>query len=752
MKLNKGLGGLQCLQSLQGQICLYLLVSAAIFFIPSITKAEGEIPITLRIEEQEAGVVNTTINLPESCDVVDTTTTTPTHFTGYKAICVLQTAQEQGLITFQVTNWGFGFALDEINTTANAADWSQLWILRQNNATTLTGIDGVVMNANDELLLTFGPWPMEPLKISLSTTTPQVGVTTTVNTDVWNDISNAFEPFNSTTTLLAGNSDFIETHESETGIFEWVPIVTGTLYVRAEAQNKTRSKAIIVTIIEGLTLNQTDSATSTTSTPTESNTPEPDNSNSNNSASGGGIIPEDVAIPQEQINNTINKILDYLKSQQDTDGKILDGGTTDWAIMSFGARGIYAEDIKAPTGSASGGSSTSLLDFAKAYQFTDPSDLNLCASYPRHALALLAAGVPSTDALIVSSTEKITSPKCNQNDAYGQNGINDDLFALLLLLELGNDATHPVVSTTLNTILKDQTADGAFTWAGWPAPDITGGALNAVKFAQQKGATIDDVVINNAKNYLRAQQLTDGGWGFGTSDALTTSWALMGINALGEGQTDWTNEQGKNPWHILTGQLKEAGYYEPSWAPGTVDWFATKHAIPALLGKSWPIILAPKPTPPPPQSNNSSSGGGGFIPVDVTSTTTTSTPALVIPETATTTISTSTLQHISTTTQEVEFTGTGGPEEDIEEIKDIGDIKKDIRKIVLLPSNNSQSVNSESVNTEPINLLTDEILISAASTTTIPFQNTAQGVFATAATLATTMGAYLVWRFVQTLV
>lgn len=724
-------------QGLQGfLIRSFLFLSVAILLLPTITKAEVEIPVTLRIEDPDATIVNTTINAPESCDVTDTTTSTPTNFTGYKAICILEYAQKQGLITFQVTNWGFGFALDKINDIANAADWSESWILRQNNATATTGIDGVVMNANDELLLTYGPWPMEPLEITTPTTSVELGNSLALHTQAWDDTNNTFVDFTNTATFHVNDTPY----ESTSGTFDWTPTATGTASVWVEASHKTRSTktllSVFETIVEATTTSSTEPIIETPSS-TESNTPPSDNSNNNNGGSGGGVIPEDVSVTSEQITNAVNKILEYLKSQQDATGKILDGGTTDWAIMAFGAKGIYAEDV------AGGGAS--LLDFAKTYEFTDPSDLNLCASYPRHALALLAAGIAPTDPLIVSSTEKITSTECNQNDTYGQNGINDDLFALLLLLELGNDTAHPVVSTTLNTILKDQTADGAFTWAGWAAPDITGGALNAVKFAKQKGAAVDDAVIDKAKNYLHAQQLADGGWGFGTSDALTTGWTLMGINALGEGQSDWTNAQGKNPWHVLTGQLKDAGYYEPSWAPGTVDWFATKHAVPALLGKSWPIVLAPKPTPPPPQSNNASSGGG-FVPVDQSSSTI-SVPIPQITSTTSTPEDIKDIEDISTTTLETEFTGTGGPEEDI---------KKNIVPPLLgegeggVIATNSQPENS--LTRELVNPLTSTGPILIASTSTIPFQNTARGIFATAATLATTLGAYLVWRFAQTLV
>ena len=189
--------------------------------------------------------------------------------------------------------------------------------------------------------------------------------------------------------------------------------------------------------------------------------------------------------------------------------------------------------------------------------------------------------------------------------------------------------------------------------------------MNALAFAKQKGASISDSVFTNAKTYLKNEQLADGGWGFGASDPLTTSWVIMGLNALGEGQTDWFNSSGKNPWYPLVEQLNTAGYYEPSWAPGTVDWFGTKHAVTALLGKSWPITLNPRTStvvsvasPVENTNSNGSGSGGDGTTVSQTSTLTpsstpeqstsstpevapaeitpaSSTPALIPPETAT---------------------------------------------------------------------------------------------------------------------
>ncbi len=397
---------------------------------------------------------------------------------------------------------------------------------------------------------------------------------------------------------------------------------------------------------------------------------------------GGHQVNPSNQIEQLNINFAVDKILNFLRSKQDADGKIIDGGTTDWAMMAFAVKGIYADEVKNTT--------TSLLDFAKTYNFTDASDLNICAAYPRHILALLAGGVDASNALIQNLKTKIET-ECYQNNLYGQTGINDDIFGLIALLAIGANPDQLIIQSAVNTILADQTAYGAFTWAGWPGADITGAAIDALKYAENKGVAIEQEKYSKAKNYLKSQQLADGGWGYDSADALTTSWVIMGISATGESQTDWFNSAGKNPWHPLTAQLKESGYYESAWAPGP-DWFGTKHAVPALLGKSWPIILPPRVEIAP---NNS--GGSIFVPA-------TTTPASTLPITIPTTtpmISTSTLiTAIETTTTVTQISTTTNIEIPITKMPGRSDRDHD--------STSGQSKNkSQIINTKITNLPTD---------------------------------------------
>jgi len=348
------------------------------------------------------------------------------------------------------------------------------------------------------------------------------------------------------------------------------------------------------------------------------------------------------AITQSEINSTVDKILNFLRSKQNAEGKIVDPGTSDWAVIAFGANGIYSADIKTGT--------TSLLQYI--YNYDPVSELNLCAAYPRHVLALLASGVGAEDAKITELKNKMTT-ECVKPAGFGPDTeINDDVFGLIALTATGANPTDTDIQNIITAINAKQQTDGAFISYGWAGADITGAAINAIKYAQSRGATIDESVVVKAKNYLKTQQLTDGGWGWDASDALNTSWALMSVGMLRETQSDWFNATGKNPWHPLVNTLNAGGYYESAWSTDGVDWFGTKHAVPALLNKSWPIILPTRP------DISIITGGGSSAPNPIIATPTPTSTILLATTTLAVTTSTIETATSTLTTTPIETTTT----------------------------------------------------------------------------------------------
>jgi len=643
------------------------------------------ISIELRIEFPTSTISSSTIKIPANCAVVDSQKNTST-FSGYKAICALQTAQEQELINYQTSDWGWGFSLDSINGLANASDWSQTWIIRINNNSAMAGIDGLTLNNDDELLFTYGSWPMEPMQI-LSPTTTNLNEQINLQAQVWDDINHEFINFNSTSTFWIDENSY----NAPTGTLSWTASTTEDATIWVEAPGKTRSKKINLAVINE---NDNDDDTDT---------------GSNGSNNGGSNLTQTL-VSNNQIQQTVNKILDYLKSQQDDDGKIIGGNVADWVAWSFVANEQYPDNIKK--------GNSSLLDYIKSYDLKDPSEINKCVSYSRHILTLYSAGISANDDLIQNLLTKIKSNECYTNNDYGAIGINDDIFTLFALLVVGEDVNQSIIQDIVSDIKGDQTEQGAFTFNGWSGPDMTGATINTLKYAQSKGINVDEQVFSKAKQYLKSEQKSDGGWaGFGeVSEPATTAWAMIGINALGENQNDWFKEN-KNPWHVLTEQINEQGYYEPSWAPGTVDWFAMKYAVPALLGSTWPI------EPLPVQNDDSAApvatggGMGGYYPDSVPSTTdngitaATSTPTSTLDmEIATTTLNTSTLEHFNTSTQQQVMSSRADPD-----IRMSGEVEGSVEVKTVAKENfsNPKKQSDSEKNIKPINQLTNKQTLSA---------------------------------------
>ena len=375
-----------------------------------------------------------------------------------------------------------------------------------------------------------------------------------------------------------------------------------------------------------------------------------DNQNNNVGGSSGSGNPPPIVntkITDDQINTAVDKLIAFLKNNQNSDGSISDSSTSDWSAMAFASKGIYAADVK--------NGASSLYDFIYNYNINlletkenGGLEDNNCTAYSRHILAMLASGVSKNDNKITTLKTKLDA--CAKNNKFGLDGINDDVFGSIALISIGETISSPAVTTALNGIKSDQQADGSFTWSGWPGADITGAAINALKYAQNNGAVVDKNIFTKAEQYLKTQQHTDGAWGCYDynngcidSDVLTTSWALMGINSLGETQTDWFNATGTNPWYIL--KTLDNDHFTPSW--GGIDWFGTKHAVPAFLGKSWPIILTPRVI------STIGMSGGNYSPTPTPTTINTST-------TTTTTLSeaTSTALANNTTPSTTEITTT----------------------------------------------------------------------------------------------
>ncbi len=259
----------------------------------------------------------------------------------------------------------------------------------------------------------------------------------------------------------------------------------------------------------------------------------------------------------------------YLKSMQAADGSF--GGSdmyTDWAAIAYAAADV------------SGSPRDSLLSYMNTH-----ATLGITLTdNERHVMALLALGQNPYSFHDINYIKAITDNF--DGIQFGDSSLtNDDIFALIPLFSAGYTASDDLIAKDIKFILAKQLSDGS--WEG--SVDLTSAAIQALKSFD----SIDGVsnVLTKASAYLSGAQGSSGGWG---SNVSSTSWAMQAMNALG---ANWT-QNGNNALDFLaTEQATDGAVLIYSESLQNRIW-ATSYAIPAVLGKSWSMILHPvsKPT------------------------------------------------------------------------------------------------------------------------------------------------------------
>ncbi len=286
----------------------------------------------------------------------------------------------------------------------------------------------------------------------------------------------------------------------------------------------------------------------------------------------------------------IDKGINFLKSKQDASGEITQGfgNASWWAAIALAVNGIDAATVKNP--------SVSLKDFLLSDY---PPDTASATDWENRILAIVAMGGDPVNFGGINYLEKLEGFSNNQQ--LGETYLlNDDIFGLLALIATGDASNQQIKQDVLDFIITHQAVNGGFSWSPDttclycdPSVDMTAAAIQALQAAKDTGlihSGLDNALIQ-AKDYLLLNQSLDGGFGyFGSSDADSTSWAVMAFNVTGMG--DSTQSANAKNW-LTTSQNPDGGF--PTWSGS--DTTTTSHSLIALSGQAW--IFHPTPTPSP---------------------------------------------------------------------------------------------------------------------------------------------------------
>jgi len=279
--------------------------------------------------------------------------------------------------------------------------------------------------------------------------------------------------------------------------------------------------------------------------------------------------------------------LEWLRPLQSADdGGYGSGGVTAETLLAVAANGYKASEWRR----------TALSPSLSTYFLASGANLanSGAASAGKMALSLAAGSAcwPLNATLPISYYHPGTGAYSSTNPF--DSGIGPQVWGMLGTAAL-NQTIPPLAAQFLKAA---QQPGGGWEWdVGWGA-DTNTTAL-AVQALLAAGEPATNAAIVNGLNYLAAAQNEDGGFPYsptspwGTeSDANSTAYVVQAILAAGQNPETgtWVAANGDPISYLLGMQLADGSF---EWQPGFgSNASATRQAIPALLGRPFPLSAA----------------------------------------------------------------------------------------------------------------------------------------------------------------
>jgi hypothetical protein len=292
------------------------------------------------------------------------------------------------------------------------------------------------------------------------------------------------------------------------------------------------------------------------------------------------------AYPYSRTDSNVTLALNWLRSQQQADGSIHSFAISSWAVMAI------ASSQEDPKDWRNGGSS--IVEYIES----NVGLLSSCSDYSRFLLSIVAAGVDPQTATrdgvdIVTKLESFYD-----GTQFGDSSlINDDYWAVMALVSAGVQTSDPMIQNTLSFIKANQnTTDHGWSWGAGQGSDVdnTAAAIMALIAASEPASS---TFVASGLSYIKSKQTDTGGFSSFESGASaeTDSWAIQAIVAAGQDPTsnDWTQNEKTAVDDVLSFQDGGGGFKDPTGSPSA---WTTSYAIPALLGKPYPIVSGSRVT------------------------------------------------------------------------------------------------------------------------------------------------------------
>jgi hypothetical protein len=215
---------------------------------------------------------------------------------------------------------------------------------------------------------------------------------------------------------------------------------------------------------------------------------------------------------------------------------------------------------------------------------------NPASDYAKTILALAAVGKNPANFGNIDYVQKLKS-YYDGNQMGDSALLNDDIWSILALASVF-EANSDEAMAAKDFLLANQNSDGGWGYAVGGDSD-TNDTAAAIMALVETGVSVADSVITNAVAYLQSLQNEDGGFPYnpiwGTeSDSGSDAWVISAIYKIGQDPANW-EKKGNNPvTHLESLQDTDGGF----WWVETSDWnnkSMTPYAVIALSGKSFPV-------------------------------------------------------------------------------------------------------------------------------------------------------------------
>ncbi|MGQ9555682.1 MAG: prenyltransferase/squalene oxidase repeat-containing protein [Anaerolineae bacterium] len=279
----------------------------------------------------------------------------------------------------------------------------------------------------------------------------------------------------------------------------------------------------------------------------------------------------------------------WLQSLQREDGGFGSQGST----LSETSEVIYALAAAGQDVAGLKVSGKSPLDYLAAH-ITEATNIGTKAKV---AMAVSAAGANASSVGGANLIDEIER-SLTADGFYGgaEDMLTSHVYAMLALASAG----RPVAASAVAWLRNQQAPGGGWAWNGSKKPqdvdsNTTALALQALIAA---GVPKDDPAVQLGLQYLATVQNDDGGFTYqkpspyGTdTDANSTAVCLQALYATGQALATWAKADGKTPLDALAALQRNDGAFAWQAAFGDANLLATAQAVPALLGKPYPIAI-----------------------------------------------------------------------------------------------------------------------------------------------------------------